>query len=156
MLKQDLKPLYESLEKVSGKKGVKFAYAVAKNKKLLKDEIDAIEEAKKVDKYTEFEIKWNQLKLEYCDKDKTGNPKIESWRIFFNGLSKKKADEYKNKWEELEKEYEWAIKEFQEKEKEVQDILKEEIKIELHKVKEEDLPEDLSASELEGIFEIIA
>ena len=154
MKKKDLLEIYQTLNSIQKIEGVKFAYAVAKNKKLILPEFESIQEAQKVEKYIEYETKANQLKMEYCDKDKAGNPKIENNRIFFEDLTKKKGEEYRSKWSELEKEYAEAIKEFQEKQKEVEKILEEETKLELHKIKIDDIPDNM-AKYVDSLFNII-
>ena len=149
--KNDLFTLNDAFESVSQLKGVKFAYVIAKNKNILKGEIDSLQESVKMsEQYLVYEKKRVELCRELARKDKDGKPMMIGSKFdiedkaAFDKTLKKLQDGYPAEIKEREKQLENFEK-----------LCKEEIKIDLHKMKQEDLPEDITPSQIEGIIEII-
>lgn len=149
----DLFRLRDGLNDVSNLKGVKFAYSVLKNKKLVEDEIALIQKSVEMSpEYQEYERNRIELCEKYADKDKDGKS------VVVNG-----AYQIENKTEfnvEVEKIKNENLKFIEERVKQVNDyevLLQEESDVaeKLSKVKEEYLPSDITANQLQSIIEMI-
>ena len=70
MKRKDYIALFGNLKKLGGLKGVKFAYAVEKNKNLLKQEVESVQEAiKPLENFQEYDAKRMKLAEQYAEKD---------------------------------------------------------------------------------------
>jgi len=98
-------------------KGIKFSYAIAKNLRGIKKEIETIQEAT------------TKLQEEYARKDKKGE-KI----IIENNIEMKDKQKFNKAYEEL---------------------MEIENEVTLHKIKQSDLPSDISVQQTTLIFDII-
>lgn len=135
------------------KGNVKFAYGILKNKKAIEKELEILEELRKPsEKQDEFEKKRVELCTKHSKKDKNGEPKIkdDAFDIEDKVKFQEELDKLKEKegFEELEKEQ-------KKKKEEINSLLEEEIEIELHKIKLDDFPDELTANQLEKIDLII-
>lgn len=151
MLKSKLVELYSNLNKVKELKGVKFAYGIIKNINLIKPEIEVLQ--KVMEPFADFiayEKERIELAKKFAEKDKDGNPKIEGNHFVLADIKKFEKDFLK-----LQKQCEPAIEKRKEQEKEYEKLLKENIEINLHKIKMADVPQDISPEQLEGIFAVI-
>jgi len=151
MNKKQLLDFERSLRDVSKLKGVKFAYAVSKNHKALITEIEALKEAEKPsDDFIEYESKRRSLCEEYSEKDKENNP------IILNGNYKIiDSIKFETEFKKLHEQNKIVIDNRKKQMKEFNDLLLESVDIKIHKVKIEDLPEDLTAIQINGIEEMI-
>lgn len=146
--------LQEALNNVSNLRGAKFVYAAAKNKRKIDTECEDISKViEPTEEYKPILEKENELIMKHCLKDPEGNPIPNNQGNFFVPPKNKNAFEAdRNK---LKAEYKEI---FDKREKQVEDykeLLKDEIEIELHMVKEEDLPEDITAGQLTGIMDMV-
>lgn len=175
MKNRQLQNLHEGLKETSKLQGAKFAYAVAKNKKLIEDEVSALNEGiTPAERYAEYDTKRVDLAKEHSKKDKKGAPVIKTSinglkvsEEQLEGLSAQErasvVQEYDVKdMKKFEKELELLRVEYKEeidaRAKQLADYAKlmdEDSKIEFHKVKEENIPEDITGEQLERISEII-
>lgn len=152
MKKRELFGLLNGLEAVKNLKGVKFAYAVAKNKNLVKREVKLFSESNKPnEKFLEFDKKRVELCQEYCEKNENGEPVIKN--NTFIGLEKN--DAFNKVIEELREEYKEAIDEREKQSKEYNKMLDEEIELDFHKVLLENVPSDITGQQLELILPIV-
>jgi Skp family chaperone for outer membrane proteins len=150
--KNEILDLEKSLNNVSALKGVKFAYAVARNLNIIKGEVEAIRKSfQPSEEIIEFERERVELNEKYAEKDKDGKPLVENNK--YKGLEGNK--EWKKKSEELNKKYEKVIKEYQKQQEEYIKSLEEEIDIELYRISLKDVPDDISTSQMNGIYKII-
>jgi hypothetical protein len=149
----DLFRLRDGLIDVSNLKGVKFAYSVLKNKKLIEDEISYIQKSIEMSQeYQNYERSRIMLCEKHADKDKDGKS------IIISG-----AYQIENKTEfnmEVEKIKNENLKFIEERMKQVNDyeiLLQEENDIveKLSKVKEDHLPTDITANQLQSIIEML-
>lgn len=151
MNKKELLEFNNALKSVSDLKGVKFAYAVTKNKNNIKNEVEAIVEAQnQSDEYKEYEKERIALCEEMAIKDENGKPKINKFNY---EIEDEKAFEVK--FDELKEKHKEAI---EKREKQLEDfelLLEEAAEVKIHKVKIEDLPNDITPKQLEGIFEML-
>jgi hypothetical protein len=152
--KQQLININNNLFNVSTIKGVKFAYAVTKNKKKLESEMSALSEMQKPsDSFSEYQQTLQTLARKHARRNKEGQIEtqtaengsvgyvIDDDNIIFNEAKKR-----------LDKKFSESIKERQETEVKIQEILEEEVETDsfgFHKVLLKDLPEELNAIEIE-------
>lgn len=170
MKNNEVTRLYKGLEAVSNLPGAKFAYCIGRNLTLLKPVVEAIDKALKLpEKYDEYQKKYEEKRVELCKyhakADEHGEPVTEivtnedgkkekryviTDREAFNEaldrLREEMKAEYKDTFEEMEKNWK-EYKEFLECE------CSEELK--LFKVRADNLPEDITGEQIQGIIEII-
>lgn len=147
----DLFRIRQGLEKLSDRKGVRFAYIVVKNKKILDDELEILRKSiEPSENFSEFEQKRVELCETHAKKDENGqsildggNYVIETKEVFDKEMTKLR-EEFKDTLDE-------RIKQQEDYEK----LLQQETDVELKKIKFEELPNDITASELEQIKELI-
>ncbi len=148
MKRQDLYTLLNGFELVKDLKGVKFAYARAKNKKLVLAELELLKNVMKdSDEFIEYDKKRIELCEEYCTKDDKGKPVIKNRK--YDGLTKN--EEFTKKLNELNEKYKEVIDEKKKRAEEYKKLLDEEIDFEFHKIKLQDVPEDITGAQLEAI-----
>jgi hypothetical protein len=151
MKNNELYQLADGLGKMGDLTGVKFAYAIVKNKRIVEDEIKLLSESLKAsDKFTEFDKKRVEIVKEHADKDEKGEAKIEGNQYV---VSDTKAMEAAI--DPLKEEYKDAIEAREAQIKEFSEMLEKEINIELYKIKQDDLPKDISVAQLESIRWIV-
>lgn len=136
----------------------KGAYGIAKNKKIAEAEVKAIQEAQQKvempEKFNEFDKKRIELCEEVADKDEDGKPiKINNGQQF--SISQEKQEEFAEKLKALREEYKEAIEQKDKIEQDFIDLLSEEIEVEFHKVMIDDLPNNITANQIEALDEII-
>lgn len=149
----DLFRLREGLNSVSNLKGVKFAYVVLKNKKFLEEEIEALQKSIEMSlPFQEFERKRIGLCEQFSDKNSDGSPIIvnNAYSIPEREAFEKEVAELKNQYLEAVLERENQLREYDKLLKEESDVLSK-----LAKVKIEHVPDDISATQLDNIKEII-
>lgn len=126
-------------------KGLKFAYALQKNIRLMKQEIKNLYTIISPDEdYKAYDKEREALAKEHSEKDKDGNPVVEEER--YKIKNKKKFDKAL---EVLQKKYDKAFKQQRDKEAFFNERLEDDCKIEFHYITEKDLPEDMSARQLD-------
>jgi len=159
--KEKLIHFNNALFEVSDLKGVKFAYAVSKNKKKLSEEMQAIDHAQKPSEdFIEYEKNLRELATKHAKRDEAGeiiHQKNEAGQI---GIAIADDDVVFTKAKEaLDKKYQKAIKEQEAINNKIQEILEEEVNLEVlnfHQVAISDLPEELTANQIEKLEFMIA
>jgi len=142
------------------KTSAKGAYGIAKNKRILEVEKDAIQKAQQAhmassmsDDLRKFEEERVELCKEYADKDEDGNP------ITSNNQFKvvERNAEFIKALNELREEpvYAAAIKAREDKDNEFQNFMKESIEVEVHLIKVDDLPNDITAQQIEALGDLV-
>lgn len=153
MLKnKDILSLNQALNTVGNLSGVRFSYAVAKNKKLIETEIEALNVALKAsEKYTEFDTKRVELCKRLADKDEKGVAKMDnnSFVIIAN------KEEFDKELEALRTEYKEEIDAREAQIKKFNEMMEEESSFVPHKIKLADLPANITAKQTTDLFEII-
>jgi hypothetical protein len=117
---------------------------MAKNSKKLQIEIDSIQEARK-NEFDEFDKERIKLAETHADKDDAGKAIIENNAYKISDMTK-----FNEEFSKLREKYEITAKE-----EAFDNFMKEEIDVELHTIKEENLPEDITAGQIEAIFDLI-
>jgi hypothetical protein len=150
MKNKEIVDLYQALSGLN-LKGVKFAYAVAKNINLIQPEIDAIDKAQKPrEDYVVYNKERVELAKTHSEKDEKGNPVIQ-------GRNFKIADEaaFEKDWNELKVKHADAITYREQQDKELEDLMEKESTVVLHKVALAEVPADITSQQLTSIFAII-
>ena len=152
MKKSELFDVLQGLKSVKNLKGVKFAYAVAKNKKKVESEIEDLKEAvKPSDKYLEYDKKRMETCEKYCSKDDKGKAVIKG--NVYDGLAGNRK--FEKEMERLRKDYKKELESRKKQIEEYNKMLTEEIEMDFHKLTLKEVPEDISSEQLEKILPII-
>lgn len=147
----DLKTgLDNNIQGLKSLRGMKFAYALNKNFKILSTELETFQEMFKPDeKYQEFESARTELCQEFCEKDEDGN------MLFENNNSAYKINTSSQEWIDA---YNALTDKFKKtlkvRDKQINDytaFLMAESEIELYKIDIDEVPENISVEEYELI-----
>ncbi len=131
----------------------KLAYAIAKNLKKLRGEIENVgKTVAQSPEFKEYEKKRLSLCSEHSLKDVGGNPLIVN-RIF--QIDPMKKNDFDIRLSELRAQYKDAIRDQDRKIEEFNRHQKDEIEIEFHRVKQEDLPREIKPSHMEVILDFL-
>lgn len=151
MTKQEVLNLFNGLNKVGSLVGVKFAYGVSKNIAKLKLEVDALEKSLEA---SEAYKTYDQLRIELCKehakKDTDDKPIIKD-----NNYVMESDDEFEAEFEILKEENHVVIAAREAQLEEYRDLLKTDVSVDLHKIKLEDVPAEITTAEMFGILPII-
>lgn len=151
MKKTDILSLYKGLNSLTGLRGVKFTYGVAKNIRVLHDEITALEKAVEADaKFQEYDTARVALAKEHAEKDEKGEAKVNNNQYV---ITDKGAFEKEH--EKLRDEFSEAITARENQLLEYKSLLEENVEVELHKINISQVPEDISTEQMFAILPII-
>lgn len=151
MKKKDILSLYKGLNSLGGLRGVKFTYAVAKNIRVLHDEITSLEKAVEADEqFQEYDKKRVELAKEHAQKDEKGEPKVENSQFV---LEDQKAFEKEHAL--LRDEYADTIAKRENQLAEYKELLEEDVAVELHKINISQVPDDISTEQMYAILPVI-
>ena len=126
-------------------KGLKFAYALQKNIRLIKQEMNRLFDIMKPsEEFNEYDKEREKLAEKFAKKDKDGKPVIKDDKYVIP-----KRKQFDKELEELQEKYAKPFKEQEEKNALFNEKLEEECTIKFHKISEKDLPENMSARELD-------
>jgi len=142
--------LEQNIQGLKSLRGIKFAYALNKNFKMLATEIETFSEMfMPTEGYKLFEEDRTELCKEFCEKDTDGN------LVFTNNNSAYAIDITSEAWKEaykaLEEKHKEAIDEHNQKIEDYNAFLIAESEIELHKISIDEVPESISVEEYEWI-----
>ena len=146
MKRSEIIALYNALSNPEfGKlKGTKFNYAMSKNTRLLKNEVQSIQEAEDKE-FGEFENERIELVKECAKKDEKGNPVIEN-----NQYQIENVEDFQTKFEALQEKHEYKAK------REAFDkFMAEEVEVDLHTILLDNLPEEITKAQSDSIFDLI-
>lgn len=157
MTKGEVLALYRHLNQMGGLKGVKFSYAVSKNLNLLKDEVESIDKTlENTETFQKYEYARLALAEKNALKDDDGKPKTETAP---NGVTSyvmpTDTKVFDKAFEELKKTHKDALDAREKQEADYTTLLTTDSDITPYKLKLEDVPEDISASQMNGIFHIV-
>lgn len=150
--------LYRSLNQLGNLQGVKFAYCVAKNINMLKEEMTALDKSMEFsEKYKEFDSARIDLAEKYADKDESGEAKKEKSR---NGgeqfvISPVNQKKFEKDFEVLKKAHKASVLERDKQMEDYTKLLMEQSAYVPYKVKLENVPDTINAGQISGIYEII-
>lgn len=151
MIKRDLFTLHQGLQSVGDFSGVKFSYAVAKNKKMVFAEIELLQESiKPINGIEEYEKKRVDLCKKYSKLD--GEPAIVNNEYMIKPSNQKAFDKQLDL---LVKEHKEDLSARKKQVDEYNKLLDEPIELNLHKVSIDNVPEAITPKQMEGIMEIV-
>ena len=136
-------------------KSTKFAYIVVRNTKIIDEEVEVVKGLITLPpehKSNEFETKRIELVKKWANKDEKGELVVVDGHY---DVSEESLEGFNKDFAELTTEYAEALAEVEANNTKLQELLKEEIDVELRTIKEENLPDDLSAEELDVLETII-
>jgi len=132
-------------------KGAKFAYAVAKNVKILEPEAEPIIKALKFSKeYEEYDNARMESVKKYGKRDE--NKRLVIIENEYVILDQEKFDK---ELEPLQKKFAKAIKERKKQLEDLEKIMEGDVKVKLYKVALKDVPNDITTPQLLSIYDII-
>ena len=147
MKRKDLYMYMDALSNVTELKGVKFAYTVIKNKKKIEEEIKLLEEVVKASEgFSIYEQQRIQLCELHCEKDENGRPVISE-----NKYKILDVEKFDGELGQLKDKYMSDILERERQINEYNRMLEEDIDINLSKLDFNDIPTDISITQLESI-----
>jgi len=130
----------------------RFAYAIAKNKQILKRELEAIQEARKIsDAYKEYDVERLELVRDHAERDEDGNPVM----IDAVNIKVRNRMEFNAALEKLQEGHKEALEDERARVEKFEAFLGEEFTIEMFGIKPEHIPDDLSSEEMYGIMDLI-
>ncbi len=154
MKNRELFGIMAGLQAVGNLRGVKFAYAAAKNSRIVSEEIKALQEASKPEEgFLAFDKARVALCVEHAEKDEAGKPKANG-----NGYSIA-ADRqalFDASLATLREVHAEALQRRKDQQEEFDVLLDEDTDVRLHKVAEEHLPEDITGAQLTAILDMVA
>lgn len=152
MTKQEMVQLFQALNTMGTKKGVKFAYGVSRNLAIMKPEIEAIEKAGNP---TEEFKKVDELRVaiaeKYAKKDEAGKPITAD-----NAYVMENTEEMEKEFAVLKEENKEVFEARETQVKEYLELLKTDSVFVPHKILLSDVPSDISVQEMYSISPIIA
>lgn len=148
MVRREIMSKVNELNSVGELKGIKFAYAVNKNKKKFLKELKEI--AKLMEMSEEFKIyekKRVEICEKFCEKDEEGKAIVKN--NAYAGL--KENAEFDSAMDALSEENKELINARKKQISEYNNFLNEEFEIDIYKIKLEDVPSDISVNQLKSI-----
>lgn len=143
--------LYNGLMKLSGLKGVKFNYAVAKNVGILEPEVKAFQKAIEPSQaYQKFDEVRAELAKKHAIKNEDKTPMFvdDAYVMEDQAAFDTAFEELKGKHKEVVEERENQIKEFNE-------LMEKETYVTLFKVKYDQIPEEITTEQMKVVYPII-
>jgi predicted transcriptional regulator len=149
--------IYGILNLISDKKTTaKGAYAISKNKRLIEVEVKSIQDAYSNRAIPQGVQDFEKERIETCkvfsDKDENGEAIIAGGKF---AIPPEKIAEFNKEIEALAEKHKDALEEKEKLEKELADLLQGEVDLPLHKIKFTDLPDDVSARDIDTLGELI-
>jgi recombinational DNA repair protein RecR len=147
--------LMQGINSCGNLSGFKFAYTMAKNKKAIETEIQAFNELLKADnKFLEYENKRIDLCNKHAKKDEDGKA-----IMIKEGNSERfdieNEDKFNKDFSKLKVEFKSAIEARDEQIKKFNEFMLEDSTVELRKVDEDDVPEEITSAQLNSIIDLI-
>ena len=157
MKKSEVLILYKTLNKLGSLTGVKFTYAVAKNLNILKNEIESLDKSMEPsEKFADYEKARIALVELHAEKDDKGKAKIETSE---NGAQQYVIDPenkmFKKAFDALKVKHKDAVSAREKQVEEYTKLLASDSDVTLYKVKLDDVPKEISAVQMAGIYDIV-
>ena len=147
LTRRDLLKLHNAIATMEGRQfSVKFSYFIAKNKVAMKDEMMALEEARKIsDEYRSYDLERARLAQEYADKNEDGSAKIHENSFVITAH----ANEFQEELEALREKKKDAIEEHESKMAEFEELLNGKVDFNGARIDFKDIPSTIEPSVLE-------
>jgi uncharacterized coiled-coil DUF342 family protein len=156
MKKSQIVELFKGLQQLKNLSGVKFAYAISKNISLLEKEIESLKASiNPSEEFLKFEKERVDLAKKYAEKDENDSPKISTnpQGVQEYVIENKKA--FNKEIEALRKKYKKTIEERQKQYEEYKELLDTESKVELYKIKIDDVPKEITVEQMNIIKDLV-
>jgi len=159
MIRDQLIEMEKGFERVKHlNSNLKFAYAIAKNKKIVAGELKCMREALEPSpEFVDYEQKRLELNKKHSLKDPGGNPVIVNRSYEIDPDEQVNFDRAMKK---LQKQFESCIQKREEQITQYNDMLKEEVPEDvvksLFRIKYEDLPFDITVEQLEPFIDLVS
>jgi pyruvate/2-oxoacid:ferredoxin oxidoreductase beta subunit len=151
MTNQKIIELADALNKVKSLSGIRFAYAISKNINKVNSEIETFKERTNQSKeFQEYEKERIELVELHAKKDEKGKSIIVG-----NEYQIDNKEAFDAQFEVLKEKHKEVIDARQKQIDDFNLFLKEESKIELHKVDYKDVPTNITVEQMSGILEIV-
>lgn len=151
MLNKEIFSLFDGLNELGGLKGVKLAYAIAKNVSVLTPEIEAFKKSLEPTKeFSDYEKTRIEILEKYAKKDDDGKPIIEG-----NEYVLENKDEALKEIASHSENHKDVIEARQKQIGEFNDLMDKENAVSLHKVSLKDIPEDVTTKQMVTLLKII-
>lgn len=148
----DLYRVLQGINLAGSLTGIKFSYAMSKNKSLIMAELKSAEESlQQSPGMLAFEKDRMELVNEYGTRDEKGKLVIEN-----NQYAIEKMDEFNKKIEALKKVHKDALDENKKKIDEYNEFMKEEIDMPFHMISMKDIPENISVDVMDQIMPLVS
>ena len=150
LMRKDLLRLHNGIAIMEGRQySVKFSYFIAKNKVALRDEISALEEAKKPSEgFKEYDGVRARMAQEYADKNEDGTAKIHENSFVITA----RADEFQESLAAQREKYAGVIKEFEGQMEEFNELLNGEVTFDGARIDFKDIPPSIEPAVLEVLI----
>jgi len=135
-------------------KGVRFNYALKRNKEILKKELSIIESSfVPSPDYEKLEEERVNILAKYVERDEKGNPVVENGDF---KVSDENKELFNKDFAPIKEKYMEATKDQQKRVQEFTSMVEEnDISFELHSFKLNDLPEDITQEQMEFIYPLV-
>lgn len=156
LTKGDLFRIRDGLIALDEYRGLKFAYAVAKNLRFVESEIKLVEGVNAWSKeFTQYQEARKEIVLSFAQKDKQGNPIVLSQHGADLRIKLTDDDACTKETEALEEKHADLIKEQEEKDEEFKDLLKDPAEVKFYIIPKKLVPDTISCKHLRGVFEVV-
>lgn len=151
MKNKDIIRLHNGLQQVKDLPGVSFAYAVAKNTRIIANDIESLQKALEPSKeFSEYEEKRLDLAKKYAKKDEKGEPLTENNMFVMENFA-----EFNEQFKALQDLNKDVLDARKKQEEEYLELVEKDVSLELYKIDREDVPKDITGKQFEAIFDII-
>ena len=149
MKRFELFTLLDSLDKLDNLTGVKFNYAIDKNREMIQKEVESMKKLNEPS--TEFQI-YDKIRLQllqkFADKDESGNPKFAQINNMVRfDIPEKNMKKFQVELDKSTKEYETAIKDRDKQVFEYDKFLQEEVKLNFETFTPKDLDNKINGEQ---------
>lgn len=140
------------LQEAADNKGQKFSYAVAKNLVEIKKKVKELQDIKEPTKeYKKFDEKRIKLAEKFADKGQDGKSLIANRNYVIIGKKK----EWDKAFKEFSKENKKVLDAYKKQLNDYNKALEKEFEVEVFKIKQEDMSEDITANQRIGLMALI-
>ena len=156
MTRKEILQLNKALNSTGKLSGVRFSYAVSKNVDILKPEIDAlIKSVEPSEQYQEYEEKRVEIAKSHAKKNKEGKELVNIREDGNQEYQIKDQKAFEKELKKLQAEHKDAIDGREKQYEEYNKMLEESVDVNLHTIKLNDIPEDITTAQMHSILPMI-
>ena len=144
--------LLQGFNLVNNLSGFKFAYGIAKNRKIVEEELKILSEVITPSKeFTEYDKQRVELCKKYATKDAKGKPVIVNGA--FSGL--KQNSKFDKEIEELRTKFKVALDKRRKEEEDYNKMLEDEIDVNFHMIEAKSIPDNITVGQMQSIMPVV-